>query len=251
MEPELCGCREIYLNFGCFYDSDGLTAHRKDLLALREANQAIYPEVYAHLRSARDLQSCARRVCENRDPEGLYRLVRRFFDDAPAAGNEGVGRDVFLRAWTPDGLTDHTPDVLALCPTCIALRDPFGLSAPLLERLELQFRKAGCGCIRVLSPIDPNRPEGLLVPERGLAFLNAEQGAVTVDLRRFFRAEDSAEVLLAESRTHCEAASALLAQAKALHDEMEAICRPYVRFDGVDLLTAEYKKQLRAELLRK
>ena len=136
---------------------------------------------------------------------------------------------------------------------CVALRDPCGLSAPLLGRLERHFRAAGCDCVRVLSPVDPARPAGLLVPAQGLAFLSSAEadarGAVTVDAEQFFRISDQTRVLLDRARAHCLEASSLLAKAKSIHDELEALCRPFISFEGVDLLTREYKKQLRRELL--
>ena len=42
-----------------------------------------------------------------------------------------------------------------------------------------------------------------------------------------------------------------VAEARAIHDELEALCRPYISYEGVDLLTREYQKQLREELLKK
>ena len=256
MEPALCGCAEVYLNFGCFIDADGLSAHQSELLSLHQANQTIYPAVYAHLRAARDLEACARRSVQSADPEGLYRLTRSFFSAlSPARSNEGSTRDVFLRAWTPEGLTDHSASAAAVCRTCVALRDPCGLSAPLLERLSRHCTRAGYDSIRILSPIDPGRAEALLVPEAQLAFLAAgsEQSncAATVDVDCFFPPSEETRTLLDRAHAHCEEASALLSKARALHSELEALCRPFVAFEGVDLLTEEYRKQLRSELLRK
>ena len=255
MEPELCGCGETYLNFGCFYDVEGLTRQRPALLALRQANQAVYPAVYAHLRAARALEVCARASVRRADPEGLYRLSRSFFSELPGqSAAEGACRDVFLRSWTPEGQTDHSQSATALCKTCVILRDPCGLSAPLLERLTRHCLRAGCDCIRVLSPIDPGRQEGLLAPSLGLAILQTNgrsvPGAVTVDVEHFFPPAAQTADLMDRAKDHCAQAADLLAEAKAIHDEMEALCRPFVSFEGVDLLTEEYKKQLRAELLR-
>ena len=40
-------------------------------------------------------------------------------------------------------------------------------------------------------------------------------------------------------KTRCvEAACAVLAEAKALHDELEAVCRPYMDFPALDAFTA-------------
>ena len=255
MEPELCGCGEVYLNFGCFIDADGLSVHRPALLALKQANSEIYPAVYAHLKAAGDLTACARRSMLNADAEGLYRLTRSFFTDlSPARHSEGTIRDVFLRAWTPEGLTDLSAGAGAVCRTCVALRDPCGLSAPLLDRLARHCARGGYDCVRVLSPVDPNRAEGLLVPESGIAVLSAGcaqvKCAASINVEHFFRQSEQTRSLLDQALGHCKEASALLAKAKSIHDELEARIRPFVSFEGVDLLAEEYKKQLRAELLR-
>ena len=78
----------------------------------------------------------------------------------------------------------------------------------------------------------------------------AEQCSVSVDLRRYFRCGAHTDALLTEAMAHTEEAVRLLAGAKAAHDELEALYRPHVAFEGLDLLTREYRKNLKAELLR-
>ena len=255
MEPLLCGAGEVYLNFGCFYDVEGMSARRDALLSLRKANRAAYPAAYAELAAARDLIRCARSAARSVDPEGLFRLTRRLIELPEPNGSVGRCRDVFLRAWTPEGLMDFTPDAVSGYRSCAALADPCALSAPLLERLAQHCQSAGYDCIRVLSPIDPSRPEGLLVPALGKALLtNPASGikcAVKVDVESFFPQTEQTRELLARADACCAAAAARLAEARAIHDELEALCRPYISYEGVDLLTREYQKQLREELLKK
>lgn len=255
MEPQLCGCAEIYLNLGCFYDAEGLGRMRPKLLALQRENQALYPAVYAELNAAAALEECARQSMQRADPEGLYRLMRTMCADlSPAREGSGQVREVFLRAYTPKGLTDLTDSACAQYRTRIAVYDPCGLSAPLFQRLTNLYRHAGHDCINVLSPLDPGRPEGLIVPEANMAFLACQSSendcAVTVNLRQFFRDSEQTKALMQQAGEHCARAISALSRAKALHDKIEAVYHPFVSFEGLDLLTQEYQKTIRTQLLR-
>ena len=249
VEPPLCGCGALYLNLGCFYDSDGLSARADALRSAQKKNQSYYPAVYAHLRAAASLEQSARESMERADPEGLFRLLRGFYADlAPSKTGRGQCREVFLSAYTPAGYVEFP----VRCGCTVALADPCGLSAPLLERLLRHYRHAGYDCVGALSPLSADRLTGLIVPELDTAFLAAPEPAdcaVEVNLRRCFKC-CSADALLAQARAHTTEAVRLLAEAKAAHDELEALYRPFVSFEGLDLLTREYQKNLRAELPR-
>ena len=251
VEPELCGCGEIYLNLGCFYNTEALRGQAEALRALQKKNRSFYPAVSAHLRSAAALEQSAREAMEPTDPEGLFRLLRGFYGDGtPSRDGHARSRELFLSAYTPAGFVEFP--VRRGCT--VALTDPCGLSAPLLERLREHYLHAGYDCTAVLSPLSPDRLTGLIVPELDAAFLAApeptEHCSVSVNLRRYFRCSAHTDALLSEARAHTEEAVRLLAEAKAAHDELEALYRPHVAFEGLDLLTQEYRKNLKAELLR-
>ena len=249
VEPELCGCGEIYLNLGCFYNTEALREQAEALHALQKKNQSCYPAVCAHLRAAAALERSARETMEPTDPEGLFRLLRGFYGDAPSRAGHGQCREVFLSAYTPAGLVEFP----VRCGCCIALEDLCGLSAPLLARLREHYTHAGYDCTAVLSPLSPDRLTGLMIPELDTAFLAApkptEDCSVQVNLRRYFKHSARTDALLSEAGTHIQEAIRQLARAKAAHDELEAIYRPHVAFEGLDLLTQEYQKQLRSGLL--
>ena len=248
--PPLCGCGSVYLNLGCFYDAEGLSARAEALQAAQQKNRSFYPAVYAHLRAAASLEQSVRDAMEPTDPEGLFRLLRGFYGElAPSKNGHGQCREVFLSAYTPAGYVEFP----VRCGCTVALADPCGLSAPLLARLRNHFLHAGYDCVAALSPLSADRLAGLLVPELDTAFLAApepEDCAVEVNLRRYFKCGAHTEALLAQARAHTAEAVRLLAEAKAAHDELEALYRPFVSFEGLDLLTREYQKNLRAELPR-
>ena len=250
VEPELCGCGESYLNLGCFYNTEALREHAEALHTLQKKNRSFYPAVYAHLRSAAALERSAREAMEQTDPEGLFRLLRGFYSDTPSRVGHGQCREVFLSAFTPAGIVEFP----VRCGCTVALEDPCGLSAPLLERLRRHCLHAGYDCTAVLSPLSPDRLTGLIVPELDTAFLAApkpaQEHSVTVRLRRYFKCSGPADALLAEAKARTGEAIRLLAEAKAAHDELEALYRPHVAFEGLDLLTREYRKNIKAELLK-
>ena len=251
VEPELCGCGEVYLNLGCFYNTEALRPHAEALHALQKKNQSFYPAVWAHLRTAAALERSAREAMEPADSEGLFRLLRGFYADAaPSGRGHGRSREIFLGAYTPAGFVEFP--VRSGCT--VALADPCSLSAPLLARLREHCLRAGYDCTAVLSPLSPDRLTGLIVPQLDAAFLAApeptEHCSVSVNLRRYFKCSAHTDALLSEARAHTEEAVRLLAEAKAAHDELEALYRPHVAFEGLDLLTQEYRKNLKAELLR-
>ncbi len=250
VEPELCGCGEVYLNLGCFYNTEALREHAEALHALQQKNRSFYPAVYAHLRAAAALEQSARQSAEPTDPEGLFRLLRGFYSDVPSRDTRGRCREVFLSAYTPAGLVEFP----VRCGCTVALADPCGLGAPLLERLRRHFLHAGYDCTVVLSPLSAERLTGLLIPALDTAFLSApeppEDCGVTVRLCRYFKCGSHTQALLTQASAHTEEAVRLLGRAKAAHDELEALYRPHVAFEGLDLLTQEYRKNIKAELLR-
>ena len=75
------------------------------------------------------------------------------------------------------------------------------------------------------SPLDPKIPEGLLIPNRRLAFLTQPEP------------DRRAEALL-------EMACGILQDAKSLHDELEAVYRPHMDFAGLSAYTEQTISQL-------
>ena len=256
LEPRLCGCDAVYLNLGCFYDTQKIPDERQALEALRIKNQALYPAAYAHLRAARELKLCAKASVKEMDQKGLYALTRGLMQELllSSSGHSRV-QEVFLHTFTPAGEINLLDTVHSVCSTIVAIEDPLGAGSMLFERLKNHYLHAGYDCITLLSPLFPGTIEGLLVPEVNTAFITCEKGqddaSVTVNLSRCYHFSDSAISLLEAANDHCTQAISLLKEAKQLHDEIEAIYRPYVSFEGLDLLTQEYQKQIKGELLHR
>ena len=120
-----------------------------------------------------------------------------------------------------------------------------------LSELAALAQQRGYGHILCRDPLDPERPDALLIPARGAAYVALSPGqepplkparrlhldsarlrAVPKETRRALDADRRAAASL--RRCGVEA----LASAKRLHDELEAVYRPYVSFPALDELAA-------------
>lgn len=247
MEPELCGCGESYLNLGCFYDTKGLAAEKDALQALQKKYRALFPGVYAHLNAAEALRQSIRSTMKASNPAGLHRLMEALGGDIqPSEHGSGIQREVFFRTYTPSGEN-------AIVHGGIAVVDPWGLCAPLFARLQSHYLYAGYDCICALSPLAPKRLEGIMIPELHTTYFTCEKppadSTVTIFPERFFTAAPEITAMGEAVNEHLEQAMTLMKKAKQLHDEMELRYRPYVSFEGLELLTQEYQKTVKADLL--
>ena len=133
-----------------------------------------------------------------------------------------------------------------LCRRVYELSDTYGLSHLMLTHILSGAAAAGHDVIACPSPMAPDRLEHVLVPGLSLAFVTSSP-ALPYDKRPYRRIRmdamaDPEAVRRNKARLKfsrkvsnalVEEAVDSLAQAKAMHDELEAIYNPYVDFERV------------------
>lgn len=228
-EPEEPGASGQYLDLsGCY--RPGIKEHRTEIKEYFRRYRAEYGRSYDLLKAAAlsmpeesskgELAIVRERAralaAELIKPEGTYRAVRRFLSAYTCKGRVSFWEDAEAeRLYVPEGAAD--------------MADAF------LQELSQCCRELGCRVILCPDPLTPQRLEGLILPGQGLAFAagsanpRAErvflgEAAENEDLRR---CRELREILLFEAVQH-------LREAKHLHDELEALCHPYVDFSAVD-----------------
>ena len=152
----------------------------------------------------------------------------------------------FLSAVTHKGQITLFESAQAQCSRIYELSDSYGLAHTMLTHLLSGITAAGYDVVACPSPMAPERLEHLIVPQLSLAFLSASP-AQSFPGRPYRRIRLDAMVdtnLLYRSRPRLrfsrkvvisliEEAVASLAQAKSMHDELEALYNPHVDFDRV------------------
>lgn len=253
VEPKLPGAVERYVNLGDCYDSAALYPLRQSIMDCMAGYKGCYARAYRCLDAAAELVQDARTLLTTDELEArmarrakgiLSRELPRVKSDAP-----GRVRQRFLGAVTHKGLLCLHDTALAQCGRVYELTDRYGLAHELLLHLLAGITAAGYDTVACPDPMAPDRLAHLLVPELGLAFLTATPATrFRGKPHRCLRLESMAEEdLLRRSRARLrfarkvaaaltEEAITSLAQAKAMHDDLEAIYNPHVDFDRVNAL---------------
>lgn len=205
LEPRGFGMDADYVNLGRFCRTPLTEADRKKVRELNQRYRALYDAAYRRLAAATAVETGG---AEAAGPEELLAGI-----DADAAFIEGPAQR-FLRAISCQGEIDLLDEAEKLCGTVRRLP---GSSLTLLSR-ELERRRLPA--IRCPLPLDASVLEAVLLPWAGRAFVT-------------------------ERELHgLEPSLAALREAKALHDELEAVYRPYMDFDALNTYTEETVRQV-------
>lgn len=202
------GASGLYLDLGQFYDRAALQKKRDEILALNTQYKALYQQAYGLLAD-----------CPPPDAGGSDE------PDAPlppCSGKAGRIQRRFLRAVSCKGLVS-VPD--ANCRRVRELHSPAALA-----RLAENARQAGYDVVCAQHPVFPLLCESVQIPALDtLYFVN------------FSVPDTSCAPIL-------RAACAKLAEAKALHDRLEAVYNPHVDFDGVYALAENHTQTLKKQI---
>ncbi len=257
VEPSYWGAVEqivpLSLCMGDLYDS------APSVIALTNEKRALHHRCCGHLRAAASLLNDSRRI-ENDclDHEKVCRYAHRLWisecisertETQPLASETR-----FLSAFTPDGWITLYDTLQALCPRIYAIEDEQGAAASLLlSELEKAANADGKRCIACPCPLFPNDgTEHLLLPELGLAFTTSNSFH-KVDFPVFRRIHASRFLDTERLRRHRQRlcflrraaaellreATALSAQAKTVHDQLEQYSDAVMDWQRYEELTNE------------
>ena len=251
VEPICPGVIDRYVNLGRCYDTTALSALRQEITACTTDYKACYTRAYRCLAAAAQITDDLRTTLltpqleqkiQKRTVGILSREVRRRTGH-PA----GQVTQRFLSAITAKGQITLFQTAQAQCGRIYELSDSYGLAHSMLTHLLAGITAAGYDVVACPSPMAPDRLEHLIVPQLSLAFLSSSPAAPFPGRPyRRIRLDAMADAdLLRRSRPRLrfskkvaaslvEEAISSLAQAKAMHDELEALYNPHVDFDRVN-----------------
>lgn len=249
LEPPFAGAGGAYLDLSRFCDTAALHAKLGDVMACSRAYKAKYAEAYALLAllpaaqalRTEELPTGADRQAAVRRAESLARRVlpvRR--------GREGKVLRRFLGAFCCEGRVFRADTAEALCGRIYLLDRELGLADDYLRAIAVQAQRRGWDAVCCPDPLEPEKLEAVLLPEAGVGCVAAPpevrwEKAVTRRVRLDALPEraqlQAVRAGLRESgrrRSRLLAqAAGVLAEAKTLHDALEALYNPHVDFEGV------------------
>lgn len=261
LEPQAPGADEIVVSLYHTLDAAALRGHREEIRDLFQRNRSLRSRAARYIASAGSLLLDSRRAAAcSTDFEKLRRYAKRLCARLmPRTGAAGSEKLRFLTAITPRGTLFYRDTVRALADRIIVFRDEYGAASRfLMEQIRAEALARGytiytCPC--AMHPED--KIDHILVPALGLAFLTDNSwhpaqfpGQQTVRCTRFVDGVNLANyrARLRFNRRAAEEliqqAVALMAQAKACHDELETYYRAAVDFDAVEAVTQRCAQQL-------
>lgn len=254
VEPKYPGVVEEYVNLGACYDKAGLGDVRREIMEAMKGYKGCYARAYRCLDAAAEIAADMRAIVTTPAVEAkaakrakgiLSREIKK------TGGGSGAVRQRFLSAVTHQGVLCEFGTVDRLCKKVYELCDSYGLAHLMLTHLLSGAVAAGHDVIACPSPMAPDRLEHLLIPDLGLGFVTSTP-ALPYEGRPYRRIRMDAmadpEALRrnkARLRFSRKVSAALveeavdsLAQAKAMHDDLEGLYHPYVDFDRVHEMAA-------------
>lgn len=244
LEPEYVGQHGAYIDLSRF-----CSMQAQDIPRLTAQYKEHYRRAYCWLGAA---GSAYKSIAL--PPESLAAAERRAAGvinrELKRRGHDGGSvKKMFTEAFTCQGLVSLPGTRSELCARLISLDNEYGAAAYMLRILCRAAVGRGYDVILCPSPLDPDRPEHLLIPELSLGFVSG-RGGRRIHLDRIV-AENSGEEELSELKSALSLHSRLLekaheqlALAKAAHDRLEAAVNPHVDFDGVYALADSYIQNL-------
>lgn len=264
MEPKYPGLVERYVNLGDCYDRAGLQPLRQELMGCMKGYKACYQRAYRCLTAAAQIGEDLRSLLLTPALEAkMAKRARGILSREVKKGDGEAGRAVqrFLGGVTWKGVLCQFETVDALCKRVYELADTYGLAHSMLTHLAAGALASGHDVIVCPSPPVP-RPDGAPAhpqPVPGLCQRLPLPPLSQTPYRRIrLDAMADAELLRRNkarlkfsrkvSAALVEEAVDSLAQAKAMHDELEGLYNPHVDFDRVYQTAQAITDELTARL---
>ena len=249
VEPKYPGLVESYVDLGECYDRAALQTVGRELKGCMKGYKACYSRAYRCLTAAAQLDEDVRALLVTPALEAkMAKRARGILSREIKGAGDQAGRAVqrFLGGITWKGVLREYGTVEAQCGRVYELSDTYGLAHTMLTCLAAGAMAAGHDVVACPDPLFPDRMAHLLIPSLSLAFVSTTpelpwphrpyrrirldamaDGEVLRRSRARLRFSRKVSAALLE-----EAVDAL-AQAKAMHDELEGLYNPHVDFDRV------------------
>lgn len=249
-EPVVFGVDSDYVNLGQFFRGPFDKSDANRAREISRQYKALYASAYSFL--AAESAVAGAFETEPLDREELEQVEDIFCDILEGESRhckKGNGKELkrFISAISCKGKVRMDDSVNKLCKQNYMFDDPLH-AHQLLSLAAKLSRQRNLTAILCPEPLRPERLEAVLLPELGICFSAAapegEKRGVTIHFGRERRSRDNKVHESPIKDKLRQEATKLLAQAKALHDELEAVYRPRMDFAALDSFTEDYLNKL-------
>lgn len=264
IEPKYPGAVEQIFNLCDCWDTGFLRYNRENIIEKSFECSAYHKRCVRFLKAFFALENDSRRIIEPCvDSDKLYdfteRICLRNLSSDGEIKKRGAAERRFLSAVTPEGITCFEESVTQRCERIISIEDEYGVCSDMIMNYVFRYaEKAGLKIIICPCITNPKRKiDHIIIPEKQLCFVTENsfhslsvQKEKTVSAKRFI---DTAQMKKHSARLgfNRRAAAELLdeavlslANAKAIHDELEEYYIAAMDFDKVHEKTEMLIKEI-------
>ena len=254
-EAELCGARDIIVDLGAFWNSNGLYEAKERIENLTGKKKKAYSLAYKFLSAAMQSDVASREfVISYVDSRRLVKLAKRLTRDISSDGAHeckiGILNSIGMKG-------RYRLDTYAsLSQKIVYIEEHYGIGYLAICEICEQARKKGCKICVSYDPLLPDYPDAVFFEKSKTLFILCEprkRGAVSLrralDISVFSKAQKNE--LRAKSRNAKKISNALilaatdeLKSAGDAHFELEKIYRENMDFSSLNAYTTQLIKQI-------
>lgn len=254
VDPVYPGAVDEIINLGQFWNQEGFAESREEIIALNSKIKGCFATAYRYLNAASSLKEDTESIFEetlDKGREALFsnELVLMLLGNGHPAKTPGRQRCLFASAITPRGFSDYLDSICAN-NKIIRLSAPSGNSTQrILEALKYEAILRGYDIETYFCPMSPKRIEHIVIPELLVSVVTANEYHDISDINNenccnyfineFYKKEkiENYSKQLGFNRLYSEAllerAIECIAEAKAVHDELESHYIKNMDFDSL------------------
>ena len=249
-EPGVFGADCDYVNLGAYCRTPLSSSDAERAHALTTAYKEKYARAYALLAAAKSAESAlAPQAIGEKEAMRAEAALRALIERLPTGESPSLHRR-FAGAVSCEGVLEDRSSY-ELCKLIYLCEDGCSLAAGALGAACETALARGHRVILCLSPADGVTPDALVLPDVSAAFVRAMPLASYDHVRRIpldrlcgdmaavKERRRAVRAARREGARYLRAGCETLREAKALHDELEAVYRPYMDFAALDALTAK------------
>lgn len=266
IEPKVPGAIEEYVNLGCAWDSQQLSAKKDVLIHYINEKEKAYELAYQAFAEALAIHDEWESIyISNMDYEKLNSLTEElntFFFREIILNKESKIRHRFLGAATPKGAVDFIPNLTVDIRKRYFLKGrPGSGKSTLLKKIANAAESKGFDVEIYHCGFDPNSLDMLIFRELGIAIFDStapheyfpdREGDEIIDLYKIAIYPETDEMhekeistISARYREKMNEGTAYLAEAKKSHDQLEAIYKKAVDFKKVDEIQYKIEEKIK------
>lgn len=230
VDPKLPGAGDKILNFGDFWSETKLNLHEKEILRLNAQNKQLHFVAAKYIKAAGEVLKANLKIAESSIDKAELCKLKGYFEFEKANGSYASSETVrYIRGVTLKGVLSFAETLKKSAKRMVLINDRWGIaSTEILNSVKRSVLWSGNEVIVYKNPILPSTLlDGVFVPSKNLLVLrnfgdlnltNAE----IIDANTLYKAKED---WLTENEiifdTLIKSASQNLADAKAVHDEIE------------------------------